>query len=386
MRKLLVILAAVALLAGCTGKNKVAVKGTMHDKKGQYVVLTKLDVDKPVRLDSVKLGGSGKFSFSIDAQYPEFYKLGLSDNEFITLLAEPGEKIRLQFNGPFMGQDYSVKGSEGTLKIMKLDSALAVTKVAIDSLKKIYDSGLGKPGFDMIEKSVDEKYISLAKKQRLFNIGFILENLGSFASIKALYQRLDDNAYVLYDARDLQFFKLVSDTLGKYYPESKQVKSLKLNFEAERSRQLFNKIGQMAQEAPETKLDPSLKDINGEKRVLSSLKGKYVLLAFWTASSSDCVAENLELKKLYNLYHSRGFEIYQISVDTNEETWRKAVKFDELPWINCREDDPANPRNALIYNVRSVPANFLYDKEGNIIGRDLHGRALQLRLNQIFGV
>ena len=96
------------------------------------------------------------------------------------------------------------------------------------------------------------------------------------------------------------------------------------------------------------------------------------------------MAENLELKDLYKKYKNSGFEIYQINLDINEDTWRKAVRFDELPWISVREDDPANPKYAMLYNIKVLPSNYLYDKQGTIIGSNLHGRNLQLRLSQLF--
>jgi len=114
------------------------------------------------------------------------------------------------------------------------------------------------------------------------------------------------------------------------------------------------------------------------------LKGKYVLLAFWSSESRDCIAENLQLKEYYKIYHKKGFEIYQISIDTDEAKWKAAVKFDELPWITAREVDPENPRYALLFNVKSVPANYLFDPNGKIIESNLHGKALQLKLLQLF--
>lgn len=147
----------------------------------------------------------------------------------------------------------------------------------------------------------------------------------------------------------------------------------------------LGKILQLADTIREVNLDPNLEDINGKRIALSSLRGKYVLLTFWSLSSKESVAENLQLKELYRLYNSKGFEIYQINLDQDEEVWRTAVKYDELPWISTREDNPLEPLNARLYNVKKVPTNYLYNKEGEIIGTDLHGRSLQIKLNQLFG-
>jgi len=145
-----------------------------------------------------------------------------------------------------------------------------------------------------------------------------------------------------------------------------------------------SQIEQITKDLPLTKLDPNLKNTEGKRIALSSLKGKYVLLTFWSVHSSDCIQENLQLKEYYKMYSKKGFEIYQINLDENEADWKTAVKFDELQWVNTREDDPANPKNAIIFNVKSLPTNYLFDKESKIIASNLHGKFLQLKLEQLF--
>ena len=67
-----------------------------------------------------------------------------------------------------------------------------------------------------------------------------------------------------------------------------------------------------------------------------------------------------------------------------KQNGKQAVRFDELPWISTREDDPSNPKNAILFNVKSLPTNYLFDKQGVIIASNLHGKALQLKLEQLF--
>lgn len=374
------------LLAGCADKNSIRIDGNLNNNREHIkIYLNRIDVDNSVRIDSAVIKNNGNFRFRIKATEPDFYQIGYNDSDFITILAEPGEKIKLTFKGKNLYENYELEGSAGSQKIKMLDMVLSATKRKIDSLKLIYDNAAKSPGFDLKEPLLNKEYLKLIKEQRNRNIEFILGNLTSFASIKALYQRIDEKTYVLYEPRDLQFLKLVSDSLIFHYPNSKQARALKKNFEKEMNQMFLNQIEQAARNAPETRLDPNLKDINGNRIALSSIKGKVVLLSFWASSSEECVAENLTVKALYKIYKSRGFEIYQVSLDENEAVWKNAVKFDELPWISVREDDPLNPFNARLYNVRAIPANYLYDKNGTIIGRDLHGRLLQIKLVQLFG-
>jgi Thioredoxin-like/Domain of unknown function (DUF4369) len=376
---------SLILLAGCTNKNSIRIDGNFQNKNHNKIYLKRIDVDTYVRMDSARIKNNGNFRFKFKAAEPDFYQIGFTDSDFITILAEPGEKIKLNFKGNNLYENYEVYGSAGSQKIKMLDMILADTKRKIDSLKLIYNNASQSPDFYKKEPLLKEEYLKLIKEQRNRNIEFIIGNLNSFASIKALYQRIDEKTYVLYDPRDLQFLKLVSDTLNHHYPNSKQARALKKNLEKEMSQMFMNQIEQAVKNIPETKLDPNLKNIHGTRVALSSLKGKFVLLTFWASSSEESVKENLALKELYKTYKSKGFEIYQIDLDENEDSWRKAVRFDELPWISVREDDPLKPVNARLYNVRALPCNFLYDKNGAIIGTNLHDKTLQIKLVQLFG-
>lgn len=382
---LLRFLLPILMIAGCTNKSQIQISGTAENKEHNKIYLSRIDVDTPVLIDSAVIKGNGMFRFRLKASEPDFYQIGCSDNDFIILLAEPGEKIDLNFSGNQLSGSYSVSGSPGSLKLIMLDSALNVTRTRIDSLRSEYNELALKGELADREEILDAVYVNILKNQRRHNMEFILQNLRSFASIKALYQKIDDETYVLYDPRDLQFMKLVSDTLSKFYPGSKHVRALKANLEKELNASMLNRLSEIVKNAPSAKLDPALNDINGTAIPLSSLKGKYVLLSFWSSESGDCVSENIFLKEIYNKYKPKGFEIYQISLDVSEDNWKRAVRFDELPWISVREKDPLKPENAILYNVRTLPYSYLYDREGNIIATNLTGQALRLRLAQIFG-
>jgi len=170
-----------------------------------------------------------------------------------------------------------------------------------------------------------------------------LVTLISLASIKALYQRLNDETYVLYEPRDVQYLKIVSDSLTRHYPNSKQVQALARDFEKELNSLKISEIEQMSKNLPKIVLDPDLVDIAGKRVALSSLKGKYVLLAFWSVQSKDCIEENLQFKELYKLYSKKDLRYTRLIFDENETAWKAAVRYDELPWINTREDDPKKP-------------------------------------------
>jgi thiol-disulfide isomerase/thioredoxin len=384
MKKYLAIIIPVLILTGCSKRNSFTINGKVNEITQNSIIINKVNIDTPVLIDSAEISEKGTFRFRIKAMEPDFYQVGYSSNDFITLLAEPGEKIELEFSRKSLSDNYTVSGSKGSILIRTLDQKLLETKASLDSIDKLYEGATVEPGFEIRGPVLEQEYLDLIKEQRKFNIAFILDNMNSLAAIKALYQRINENMYVLYEPRDLQYLKIVSDSLKRHYPDSKHTKALVSDFEKEQDQFFVRNLQKMTDTIPAIKLNPDLKDINGKRIALSSLRGKYVLLAFWSADSRDCVVENLQLKEFYKAYSKKGFEIYQINIDQDEEKWKTAVKFDELPWINAREDDPANPKNAILYNVRSLPTNYLYNPQGNIIASNIHGRMLQIKLNQIF--
>jgi peroxiredoxin/uncharacterized protein YcfL len=384
MKKILVIIIPALILAGCSSKDSFTVSGHITDPQKNSLVLNKVEIDRLIFVDSARLSGSGSFKIRVKTVATDFYQLGYSDTDFITLIAAPGEKISLTFNGKNTSGDYEVSGSKGSEDVRILDLRLAAGKRRLDSLRTIYDNLPATADSDPERSRLEEEFTEILKDLRKKNIEYIVTWPSSMASLKAVYQRIDENTYVLYDPRDLQYLKIVSDSLGRHYPESKNVRALAEDVKNEMNQLVARQIQSIASTSPEIKLDPNLLDVNGKRVALSSLRGKVVLLTFWSVNSRESLAENSQLKEFYKTYKNKGFEIYQINIDEDEEKWKQAVSFDELPWISTREDDPNVLENVRLFNVQTLPANYLFDRDGTIIGTNLHGRSLQIKLNQLF--
>ncbi len=383
MKKLFYLFIIIAVAVSCKNDKKVTIKGSFTDKAPKSVYLERNDLGNNIIIDTAKVKNNS-FTFHTEIKEPEFYQIGIDEKDFISILALPGEKIRLSFTGSPMVMNYTVTGSEESDKVRELEQRLYNTKKKLDSLRIIYNA-LPEADLNTTGTVIQKEFTDIVNAQRMDNIRFILSNYKSMAAIKALYQRIDENAYVLFQPRDLQYLKIVSDSLGMLYPGSKHVIALKENVKQELNQMYFNRIEALAEEkGTPLKINPELLNVNGERVSIESLRGRYVLLTFWATASESSISENEFLKKLYKQYHSKGLEIYQISLDTDINTWRGYVKFEDIPWISVIEDDPLNPYYARTLAVTTLPSNFLFDKEGNIINSNLHGRNLQIRMDQLF--
>ena len=133
----------------------------------------------------------------------------------------------------------------------------------------------------------------------------------------------------------------------------------------------------------ESYVDFEMQDANGGLRRLSDFEGKLVLLEFWGSGCLPCRKENPTLVKTYKKYQPKGFEIFAVSQDTKRESWLKAIKDDQLPWIQVSDLKGHNNTASLIYGISYIPDNFLIDQNGIIIERNLRGDKLKEKLNEL---
>ena len=185
-----------------------------------------------------------------------------------------------------------------------------------------------------------------------------MQNSSSLSVVPVFYQTFGDNLAVFGQYTDAIHFKSVADSLSRVYPESRYVKALRA--EADK-RMGFLELESRLQSAKEINYpEIELPDLQAVKHKLSEVDSKVVMIHFWTATDAEQKMFNLDvLKPVYEEFHSKGFEIYQVSLDADKGLWARVVKEQGLPWINVCDSRGAASPYAAAYNLPAVPATFI---------------------------
>ncbi len=129
--------------------------------------------------------------------------------------------------------------------------------------------------------------------------------------------------------------------------------------------------------------DFTLPDTNGVRRSLQEFRGKVVVIDFWASWCRPCRQENPNMVRLYRDYHDKGLEILGVSLDGDRESWMQAIHKDGLYWTQVSDLKRWNSAAGQLYQISSIPATIVVDKEGRIAAKNLRGDELRAKIQQM---
>ena len=332
MKKVTFAALAALTITACSSGPKFQVNGDVSGADGKMLYLEASGLEGIVPLDSVKLKGEGTFSFKQPRpESPEFYRLRI-DDKIINFSVDSIETIQIKAPYVDFSTTYTVEGSENSNKIKELTlKQIRLQKEVDNLLASLRSNGIGHDVFE------DSLATLLNNYKEDVKVNYIFAAPNTAAAYFALFQKL--NNYLIFDPLnnkdDVKCFAAVATSLNNAFPH------------AVRSKNLYNIVikGMKNTRQPQTKaleipqdkivetgiIDIALRDVKGNVRKLTDLKGKVVLLDFSVFQSPAGAPHNLMLRELYNEYAKQGLEIYQVSLDADEHYWKTAA--DNLPWV-----------------------------------------------------
>jgi thiol-disulfide isomerase/thioredoxin len=384
-RKMALFFLCATLLSSCRVKTAEITGILENPRPREYIFFQELKSKELLTVDSAIVSEDGSFDFKRKVKFPSFYLLKINQNNFLTMLIEPGEKIKMTSHFDSLNYPVAVIGSKGTKLLADYNKTLLKTINKIRKLSEIHDKNLGRPDFVYVIDSLDNLAGGYLNEMNSYAKKYIDDNISSLVSLVALYSQVAPNVYVLNFEKDLSYFKKVDSSLFQKYPVYEPV--IDLHNQVKEMIAYYDNKKSVPQSSGEKMEAPEiiLPSPEGDTIKLSSTRGSYVLLDFWASWCSPCRMESPNLLRAYNMYHARGFQIYQVSLDKTKDAWIKGIQDDKLEkWIHVSDVKYWNSVVVSLYKIESIPTNFLLDKEGRIIASNLRGDALQRKLSELF--
>ncbi len=361
---LMLMLVMTPLIMKAQGK-QTSVSGSIEKCQSKTVSLFLSSGETKLIAES-GVDSSGSFRLVAKLDKGDVFKLQFEGGVYLSLVILPGDQIQVTADMTDLLKTLKIEGSDQSQMIYESNRVLQAFKASLDSINNRYYTLLQQGLTDSVKQVLINSYMATDSAQNQYLVNLIRQH-PDYLSGLFIIDKLPIEKY-------FDIYVLLDEGLNKKFPDNTYV----INFHkrVENTKKLAD-----GSPAPEI----SLPDPDGNTVTLSSFKGKVVLIDFWASWCNPCRKENPNMVRIYNKYHSRGFEILGVSLDKTKESWVKAIADDKLSWTHCSDLKFWQSEAALTYNVSAVPYTVLIDREGKIIAKGLRGDELEARLEKILG-
>jgi peroxiredoxin len=368
MKKIFLSLAVVTICISCSkSKNDYTITGKLTNlKAGDAVILQKWAKEDKSDTAYADKDGNFKFTGSVTEPTPASFVLlsasQVTQSPTILFL----EKGVITISGSTEGANNLIV--TGGISNQENNTIQNILKGYYQLIKPLSDTLQAKmTSNDTLNTlALQLKYTELEKSQNREVMRFIQSNTKSY--VAAFYAFL--------------FFNNSNNTIAIDGVYTKLDKTVQSSYFGNKLKEISDRIKAtdvVGKPAP----DFTLQTPDNQSVSLSSLKGKYVLVDFWASWCGPCRKENPNVVKAYNQFKDRNFTILGVSLDEDKAAWLAAITKDKLTWPHVSDLKGWQSTAAALYHIESIPANFLLDKDGKIIAKNLRGDDLINMLNNV---
>lgn len=364
--KHLFFLVSILVFLGCSSKSgEFTIKGSVDLKDGNMVYRVIADANQqPMVIDSTAIAdGAFKMSGVVESPDVNFFSVQTIRGNFPFVLESGDIKVSLYKDSLMSSKAFGTVSNDAFMKY-KID-----TNVFVNSMngigRDLQQANIARD--TLLAADLQEQYKDVQDQIRDYEIRFIEENPDSYVSVLILER------FVLTKQMTNEDAKPIFEKLSTRIQESKTGEKLDKIFNAPAAPA---EVGQIA---------PSFEGPSptGQLVKLEENLGKITIVDFWASWCRPCRVENPNLVRTYNKLKSKGLKVVGVSLDKSKENWVRAIEDDALKWSHVSHLKFWNEPIAKAYQVRSIPATFILDQNGKILAKNLRGKALEQKIEEL---
>lgn len=367
MKKFLFIpIVLLALLSSCTSSSSIDIN-MYGGKDSTAIVVSKLAVNKLKAVDTLYLKkGHADISLKVNENSPEFIYLESENGKRVSVLLSKGENVSVELDSN--GELLNIQGSPESLLLQEVEAAQQTFRMAFDSLSVALNNAVelgDQAARTRINKELGAMYVAYKQKA----IKYIYAHPKSMTLIPVIFHNVAENLPLFSEYSDAILFERVYDSLRTKFSGSPYLVSLMSEIEKRKNLLQMETFLSNAERTDFPEI--ILPDVNSQQQHLSALQGNVILLSFWDPQNDGMKLYNNDLIPIYEKYHSKGFQIYQVAITSDKTDWAIYLKGKPLPWISVCDIANDNSYAAAVYNVSELPSLFLIAKDGTIVSKNI---------------
>lgn len=349
----------------CSQNPGFTIEGSVKGGEGKMLYLENIGTNFVKVVDSVRISKNQDFCFKGQSQTgsPDFYRIRLK-SQFINIAIDSTETVRIASDTLNFAENYTVEGSADNERIRELTLLHIQTNADYNKLWKQYEAK------EIDLEKLKEQLESILDNYKNRAQEYIFANPTSASAYFALLQQI--NGLLIfnpYDKAESKLFGMVANIWNNEYPGAQRTEHLVSIFKTSLSKIRKQNQPIVPREVSSMEaFDFTLSSVKDTPYTLSEVAaGKVLFLDFTAYALNESPLHTLQLSEIYNKFHSRGFEILQVSLDPDQHFWKNAAV--NLPWVCV--NDPRSTDSDLLrkFNIQALPSGFLFNKKGEITAR-----------------